>query len=136
MHAEGDTSLSARRPPWQRSPCRCDSTTATVLLAEGMVRPSRASKHIDAVLAKRTIKTILQASCAKQGERVTPPYDMHAKGDSPLSDRGPPWRRLPRHFDYTTATVLFADGKVRPSRASEHIEVVWAKRTINTMLEA
>ena len=47
MHAKGDYPLSDRHPPWRRSPRRCDSTTEIVLLADGMVRPSHASKHID-----------------------------------------------------------------------------------------
>ena len=59
---------------------------------------------------------------------------MHTEGDSPLIDRGPPWRRLPRRCGFTTATVLFADGMVRQSRASEHIEVLWAKRTLKAIL--
>ena len=47
MHTKGDSPLSHRCPPWQRSPRGCDFTTATVLLADDMVRPSRVRKHID-----------------------------------------------------------------------------------------
>ena len=71
----------------------------------------------------------------QQGEEATQPHDMHTKGDSALSDRRPPWRWLSRRCDSTTATVLFADGMVRPSWASERIDALWAKRTTNTILE-
>ena len=46
-HTKGDSPLSDRGPSWQRSPRRCNSTTVTVLLADGVVQPSRASKQID-----------------------------------------------------------------------------------------
>ena len=64
MHTKGDSLLSDRRLSWWWSPRRCDSTAVTVLLADSMVVtlmgcPSRASKHIDVVWAKRTIKTML-----------------------------------------------------------------------------
>ena len=70
----------------------------------------------------------------QQGEEATQPHDMHTKGDSALSDRRPPWRWLSRRCDSTTATVLLANGVVRPSRASEYINAVWAKRSIKTIL--
>ena len=62
-----------RSPPWWWSPRRCDSTTVTVLLADSMAVtlmgwPSRASKHIDSVWVKRTMKMIL--ICVR---RATPP---------------------------------------------------------------
>ena len=53
--------------------------------------------------------------CAKQVERAAPLSDMHTKSDFPLSDRGPPWPRLPRGCDSTTATVMLVDGMIRPS---------------------
>ena len=68
VREKDDSPLSNRRPQWRRSPRRCDSTTATVLLADGMAQPSCASEYIDAVWAKRTIKTILM--CMR---RSTPP---------------------------------------------------------------
>ena len=93
-----------------------------------------------ALWAKRTIKTIQDVSrhvvvialswsfvlfLALTGrENATHPYDMHTKGDPPLTDRRPPWRRSPRSCDSTTVTVLLANGKVQPSRASERIKAV------------
>ena len=53
--------------------------------------------------------------------------DVHAKVDSPLSDRGPSWRWSPGRCDSTTAAVLLADGMVRPSQASEHMDAVWGQ---------
>ena len=69
MHAKGDPPMSDRGPSCQRSPRRCDSTTATVLLTDGVVRPSRASEHMDALWSKRTIKTILEASFRQTGRQ-------------------------------------------------------------------
>ena len=61
MHTKGESPLSDRGPSWQQSPRRCDSTTATVLLADGgVVRPSQASEHVDALWAKRAVNTILE----------------------------------------------------------------------------
>ena len=37
LRAKSDAPLSDRRPPWRRSPRRCDSTTTTALLEYGMV---------------------------------------------------------------------------------------------------
>ena len=46
----------------------------TVLLADGMVQPSRASEHIDALWDERTIKTILEVPLRQtRSERVTQP---------------------------------------------------------------
>ena len=70
----------------------------------------------------------------QQGDNLNQSYDMHAKGDSPLSDCYQRWWWLPRRCDATTATELFANGTVRPSWASEHINAVMASRTINTIV--
>ena len=40
-----------------------------------------------------------------------------------------------RRRDCTTLSVLLADGMVGPSQAREHINALWAKRFIKTMLK-
>ena len=60
---------------------------------------------------------------------------MHTKGDFPLNDCGLPWPRPPRRCDSTMKTVLLAYGVVRPSRASEHMNALWAKRKLMAILE-
>ena len=60
---------------------------------------------------------------------------MHAKGDFPLNDRGPPWPWLLHGCDSKTATVLLADGVLRSSRASERVDALWAKRTAKMILD-
>ena len=137
MHTKGDFPLSHRGPPWPRSPRRCDSTTATVLLADGMVRPSRASKHIDVVWAKRTAKMILEVLLRHTRQEDTPTLWYASEGRLPLKRPRPTAEpQLPSRRDSATVTVPFADGMVRPSRASEHVDASLAKRTINTILEA
>ena len=119
MHAKGDVPLSDGRTPWRRSHRRGGSTEATVLLADGMIQPSRDSEHIDAVWATRTK---MRYSCA-------------CEGFSSMSDRCPPWRRSPRRCHSTTATVLFVDRMVRLSRENDHTDAFRARCTMRTIPE-
>ena len=69
----------------------------------------------------------------QQGEEATQTYEMEWVGDPPLSERRPPWQLL-RHSNSATVTVLLADGMVRPSRASKHINALWVKRSVKTII--
>lgn len=63
--------MSDRGSPCERSPLRCDDTTASVLLADGMVEPSRSCENINELWAKRTAKANLVVSL-RQTRRPRP----------------------------------------------------------------
>ena len=66
---------------------RCDSTTATVLLADGVVRSSRASEHMDALWAKRTLWShnggMTAATVARGRSRGSRPSYAYQRGEPP-----------------------------------------------------
>ena len=58
---------------------------ATAMLADGMVRHSRAREHIDALREKRAIETKTEVPLPQTTREVTPTSDMHTKGESTSS---------------------------------------------------
>ena len=112
VHSKGGSPFSDRRPRLVR---RCDSTTATVLLADGMVMPSPTSEHIDSVWAKRTIKTVPEVSLRHIRREGGSTLGYAHEGRLPLEQPWPTVAAVTHRCGSTTATALFVDGMVRPS---------------------